>query len=173
MTLGSRKLRKQKRVNSAPTLYAAILENEKTLGMRLQRAFPADNSRHLLHHTNFFFHHAIRFLGHLWLRLRVVPHFSSGIVERAKRERAWTDYPTREKAIRPLEGVPPPPRGGDAQLSNGNTFLEMSSQEANENSRENLYLFWSYPPLIKTIHAFIIPLLCHFSKKGQQNAQNT
>ena len=24
-----------------------------------------------------------------WVRLRVVPHFSSGIVERAKRERAW------------------------------------------------------------------------------------
>ena len=26
---------------------------------------------------------------HIYIRLRVVPHFSSGIVERAKRERAW------------------------------------------------------------------------------------
>ena len=32
-------------------------------------------------------------------RLRVVPHFSSGIEERAKRERAWKS-PTREKATR-------------------------------------------------------------------------
>ena len=31
-------------------------------------------------------------VGHFWVsngRLRVFPHFSSGIVERAKRERAW------------------------------------------------------------------------------------
>ena len=28
-------------------------------------------------------------LGFSWIRLRVVPHFSSGIVERAKHERAW------------------------------------------------------------------------------------
>ena len=32
-------------------------------------------------------------------RLRVVPYFSSGIVERAKRKRAWKS-PTREKATR-------------------------------------------------------------------------
>ena len=33
------------------------------------------------------------------LRLRVIPHFSSGIVERAKRERV-ENHPTREKATR-------------------------------------------------------------------------
>ena len=32
-------------------------------------------------------------------RLRVVPHFSSGIIERAKRERR-ENHPTREKATR-------------------------------------------------------------------------
>ena len=32
-------------------------------------------------------------------RLRIVPHFSSGIVEKAKRERA-ENHPTREKATR-------------------------------------------------------------------------
>ena len=41
----------------------------------------------------------LRSLGTTQLRLRVVPHFSSGIVERAKRERAWKS-PTREKATR-------------------------------------------------------------------------
>ena len=89
------------------------------------------------------FHHAIRFLGHLWLKKIIT-----------------------ESPYRPLEGVPappPPPPAANAHLSNGNTFLEMSTQEANENSRENLDHFWSYPPLVKTIHAFIIPLLCHFT----------
>ena len=33
-----------------------------------------------------------------WIRLRVVPHFSSGIVERTKRERAWKS-PHARKAI--------------------------------------------------------------------------
>ena len=32
------------------------------------------------------------------IRLRVVPHFSSGIVERAKRERAWKSLPTLERS---------------------------------------------------------------------------
>ena len=35
------------------------------------------------------------FSGYVSVRLRVVPHYSSGIVERAKRERAWKS-PTRE-----------------------------------------------------------------------------
>ena len=35
----------------------------------------------------------------LFTRLRVVPHFSSGILERAKRERAWKS-PHARKAIR-------------------------------------------------------------------------
>ena len=33
-------------------------------------------------------------------RLRVVPHFSSGIVERAKRERAWGDFHARLRLAR-------------------------------------------------------------------------
>ena len=33
-------------------------------------------------------------------RLRVVPHFSSGIVEPAKRESTRENHPTREKATR-------------------------------------------------------------------------
>ena len=156
-TLESRKLKKQKRANSTPTSYAAILENEKALGMRLQRAFPADFPAVFItlicSQNVFFFHHAIRFLGHLWLKKIIT-----------------------ESPYRPLEGVPappPPPPAANAHLSNGNTFLEMSTQEANENSRENLDHFWSYPPLVKTIHAFIIPPLCHFTIKGQENAQNT
>ena len=31
-----------------------------------------------------------------WIRLRVVPHFSSGIVERTKRERAWKSTHARK-----------------------------------------------------------------------------
>ena len=34
--------------------------------------------------------------GHAYPRLRVVPHFSSGIVEREKRERAWKSLHTRK-----------------------------------------------------------------------------
>ena len=37
-------------------------------------------------------------------RLQLVPHFSSGVEERAKRERAWKS-PTREKATRGGERV--------------------------------------------------------------------
>ena len=35
----------------------------------------------------------------MWIRLRVVPHFSSGIVERAKRERAWKSPHARKGAF--------------------------------------------------------------------------
>ena len=40
-------------------------------------------------------------ISYIGIRLRVAPHFSSGIVEREKRERnasARENYPTREKA---------------------------------------------------------------------------
>ena len=47
-------------------------------------------------------------------RLRVVPHFSSGIVERAKRARAWKSLPRRESSrkgyTRRVESQPRPPR---------------------------------------------------------------
>ena len=39
------------------------------------------------------------FSGYVSVRLRVVPHYSSGIVERAKRERAWKS-PHARRAIR-------------------------------------------------------------------------
>ena len=39
----------------------------------------------------------------IWSRLRVVPHFSSGIVERTKRERAWKSPHARKGDIAFLE----------------------------------------------------------------------
>ena len=49
-----------------------------------------------------------------WHRLRVVPHFSLGIVERAKRERAW-------KSPHARKGSPPVVKGNRRRLHAGNS----------------------------------------------------
>ena len=76
---------KQQVARAQSSKYDRFALSKKFVGYRNNRFFPYKLYFKRLHNSADAY---ISSLGYLWCRLRVVPHFSSGIVDRAKRQRA-------------------------------------------------------------------------------------
>ena len=90
---------------------------------------------------------------HSFIRLRVVPHFSSGIVERAKRERAWKSPHARKGYTRRLRfarsTIPEEKWGTTRSLFIHNSYLFFQGNQTLQASLENYFKeLWTLQVLI-------------------------